>query len=554
MNNEFPSDDLDRDDLDEVVTERLLDVGSLNGSISGDSNLLDNNLPIGGGGMAFPTKLARINSECTDPVLHQDCVAGQKWKCINEDGRWRKHKCKFHVRAITIFKVSPHLCVFNFQLQMMSQLEKIPRESNRRNCACFVANGVVYTKLKTHSNKNKHQADGTRQKRETDSAALEINEEAPVEIIELIRMNRRLEEISGEHHSENSHGRSKRSASQVSSAIAEVQRNLEILEESFRNSSSNRNGTSEKCFVSDVATGQVNCTAAKSDDNEKNWKRSRHQIDLLIKVLKQKINDLKEIRKDLKENKPGSIKEDYEEVNSKEEELEVESGKVAGKNETEDDLGPLIDMNWYTNTTREGDKGAVDQEREDISTTKPTTTKPITSNQSSTPTITSTNRRRVSKKPPTILGKSTTTEEPQTSTQNPTEEDDTKIPIFYIGEDKEEAPVKPNITTEGPQISMETTTQFIATESTTKEVEIEIQESTSESSSSTTTTESSIQNLGKSVHVETTVFQPTSHTHKPHRHSHGSHGNRSQHNPESRRTTDTSTEPAECFCDLENEK
>lgn len=58
-------------------------------------DLLDNNLPTGAN---FPSKLARINSECTDATLHEDCVPGQKWKCINEDGRWRKHKCKFHVR------------------------------------------------------------------------------------------------------------------------------------------------------------------------------------------------------------------------------------------------------------------------------------------------------------------------------------------------------------------------------------------------------------------------------------------------------------------------
>lgn len=61
-------------------------------------DLLDNNLPTGVNGANFPSKLARINSECTDATLHEDCVPGQKWKCINEDGRWRKHKCKFHVR------------------------------------------------------------------------------------------------------------------------------------------------------------------------------------------------------------------------------------------------------------------------------------------------------------------------------------------------------------------------------------------------------------------------------------------------------------------------
>lgn len=61
---------------------------------------MDNNLPAATMNENFPSKVARINSECTDASLHEDCVPGQKWKCINEDGRWRKHKCKFHVRVI----------------------------------------------------------------------------------------------------------------------------------------------------------------------------------------------------------------------------------------------------------------------------------------------------------------------------------------------------------------------------------------------------------------------------------------------------------------------
>lgn len=53
--------------------------------------------------------MARLNTECADPGLHQNCVAGQKWRCISEDGRWRKHKCKFHVR-ITNLSSTHHSC------------------------------------------------------------------------------------------------------------------------------------------------------------------------------------------------------------------------------------------------------------------------------------------------------------------------------------------------------------------------------------------------------------------------------------------------------------
>jgi len=53
----------------------------------------DNSLPLS----PYITKMMRLNSECSDPALLKNCLPGQKWKCINEDGRWRKHKCKFHV-------------------------------------------------------------------------------------------------------------------------------------------------------------------------------------------------------------------------------------------------------------------------------------------------------------------------------------------------------------------------------------------------------------------------------------------------------------------------
>lgn len=55
----------------------------------------DNDLPMG----SYQTKMMRLKSECSNPALQKDCVPNQQWKCINEDGRWRKHKCKFHVRA-----------------------------------------------------------------------------------------------------------------------------------------------------------------------------------------------------------------------------------------------------------------------------------------------------------------------------------------------------------------------------------------------------------------------------------------------------------------------
>lgn len=67
-----------------------------------------------------------------------------------------------------------------------------------------------------------------------------------------------------------------------------------------------------KCFIEN--SGKVNCSDIIYED-EKSWKLSRVQIDLLIKVLKNKISDLKDIKKHLKEHKPAHMK-DYDEIPS----------------------------------------------------------------------------------------------------------------------------------------------------------------------------------------------------------------------------------------------
>lgn len=108
----------------------------------------------------------------------------------------------------------------------------------------------------------------------------------------------------------------------------EIQQSLDELETSFIdhdviehiNSTTGATKLGAKCFIE--ANGKVNCSDIIYDD-EKSWKKSRFQIDLLIKVLKNKINDLKEIKKHLRENKPSHLK-DYEEVVSVEDDVEHE--------------------------------------------------------------------------------------------------------------------------------------------------------------------------------------------------------------------------------------
>lgn len=117
---------------------------------------LDNNLPFG----SFVSKTARLNSECSNPNLQENCIVGQKWRCYYEDGQWRKHKCKFHVSYFTFRTIRICLIkteIVNFQAQLQDHLAAIKRfttqtTQTKRNCACFTPEGVVYTKMKAKRN------------------------------------------------------------------------------------------------------------------------------------------------------------------------------------------------------------------------------------------------------------------------------------------------------------------------------------------------------------------------------------------------------------------
>lgn len=82
-----------------------------------------------------------------------------------------------------------------------------------------------------------------------------------------------------------------------------------------------------KCFVE--SSGKVNCSDIIYED-ERTWRKSRNQIDLLIQVLKSKISDLKGIKKHLKHNKPSGMDED----DSSEESSSVEDTQTTTRKST----------------------------------------------------------------------------------------------------------------------------------------------------------------------------------------------------------------------------
>jgi hypothetical protein len=243
--------------------------------------------------------LARLNVECANPTLLRDCIPGQKWKCINEDGRWRKHKCKFHR------EVQNHLAEVNKYLNV----------HGKRNCACFTPDGVVYTKIKTereffkpkqkrfdrHRHRNRH-----RNKRSTAHDADEIFiEQLPTDFLELLRMdevvgNLQTALLNQNQSLEHSTRNKRETKDYVTQTLDELTTLLGSIERKYANSSVDP----VQCFVESM--GSVNCST-NVYENEDAWKQSRIQIDMLIKLLKSKITDLKDIKKHLKEHRPSNM-------------------------------------------------------------------------------------------------------------------------------------------------------------------------------------------------------------------------------------------------------
>ncbi|XP_055851982.1 extracellular sulfatase SULF-1 homolog isoform X2 [Episyrphus balteatus] len=391
-------DDFDADVDDERDLESSTGLSDYGGNVDGatQQDQFDNHLPLA----PYMTKMMRLNSECSDPALLQNCRPGQKWKCVNEAGRWRKHKCKFHLQH--------HL----------AELNKMPKQS-KRNCACFTPDGVVYTKIKTNRDyfgtrlrkrnqaflARRHKRDAFKEESLSQPHSMEENSSLneiylnhfPNEIEKLLDISNALSLIeyhlhddsqntSTKHKRENemksrhkretpnyventaslsssSSSSSSTSNDPITKVIQEIQTTLETLEVKFLEHELNTNNLTRgigvgsagvgggsgsggggvrsppkpggklgaKCFI-ESETGKVNCSDVIYDD-EKTWRKSRGQIDLLIKVLKDKINHLKDIKKQLKENKSmttsaanpgGMIKFDdvnYDEADGLEDEL-----------------------------------------------------------------------------------------------------------------------------------------------------------------------------------------------------------------------------------------
>ncbi|KAJ6634910.1 Extracellular sulfatase SULF-1 like, partial [Pseudolycoriella hygida] len=214
-------------------------------------------------------------------------------------------------------------------IQLQHHLAEIDKISspNKRNCACFTPNGIVYKKIKTEKQFGSSLVQRNNENLIVGRHKRSIVGEKDFEhfyivygenMADLLKLSEVVDRLENEMRSGKRHSRRKReSLDHIGNVIMEIQDSLEQLEDSFKDnikieSRGEDRKFGAKCFIEN--TGKVNCSNIIYED-EKSWKMSRIQIDLLIKVLKNKITDLKDIKKHLKEHKPVHMK-DYDEIPS----------------------------------------------------------------------------------------------------------------------------------------------------------------------------------------------------------------------------------------------
>ncbi|KAK5646226.1 hypothetical protein RI129_004690 [Pyrocoelia pectoralis] len=200
-------------------------------------------------------KLERLSIECSLEEYQLPCQPGQKWYCQYEYGRWRKHKCKLQIPI-------PHF------------------KKTYRKCACFTPEGLVYRKIPINTTASiiKKPFRSNRFKREEQ---MERNRRDALSHVDLVMENIR-DQLDG----------------------------LQAVNASWQESHTSRNSldanmvfqnTGPGCVI--LISGKVNCSNDIYQDR-KTWRQSRHYIDNEIQRLRQKLENLKEIRRHLKYSRP----------------------------------------------------------------------------------------------------------------------------------------------------------------------------------------------------------------------------------------------------------
>ncbi|XP_041973747.1 extracellular sulfatase SULF-1 homolog [Aricia agestis] len=248
------------------------------------------------------SKAARLAAECSKVELRAPCSTGRKWKCLLVNGRWRKHKCKFE-----------------------PEVKPVQSKMSTKKCACFTPSGLVYTRLETDGNIARRPGDSqrdnsTRNKREIDNDVFEPNtvdsilEENP----SIGHLGFKNEQVS-ERDKKNVEEKIDRLIKETEAFLEAYERTKENIELKKRikrraqhwshtnrkpkksDAMINNNDSSLECKIE--KDGTVNCSSVIYSDL-KAWQTNRLSLEDQIRQLRTKLEDLKEIKRHLKNSKP----------------------------------------------------------------------------------------------------------------------------------------------------------------------------------------------------------------------------------------------------------
>nr|CAD7398329.1 unnamed protein product [Timema cristinae] len=302
-------------------------------------------------------KLERIALECQSPEFQAPCRPGQKWQCVSEGNRWRKHKCKFQT-------VTPH--------------------ARRKKCLCFTPAGLEYTRLEPDERRmqrqylRSHVSRDVRPKYQRRKRSLNLDT--------VLRAKKTTlepavyEELLVKYEEHRRGLRKKRDTLEhVSSIMENLQEEIYGLEETQESENARHSNRTEEEETNEIPggcmvyPGGVNCSNVVYED-PRVWRSSRNNVEEQIRKLRMQLDTLKEIRRHLRAKRPhhpsydaSNEEDDNEEEGDKElesidEELDVdqEDEVVEQQTETDEELSKL-DTQEKTNTT-DSEKGDEQEE------------------------------------------------------------------------------------------------------------------------------------------------------------------------------------------------
>ncbi|CAG9860528.1 unnamed protein product [Phyllotreta striolata] len=231
-----------------------------------------------------PSKMERLAVECLRSDMRLPCKRGQKWFCKNDNGKWRRRKCKPSTNQDII---------------------PMPSPKAYKKCACFTQNGLIYKRLPLQTISRK----SLRLKRHSDLDEMLFEEDLnephfltrEERTLNLAHLEKSMEDVEEQIHDLRVNPTRRINPNRPINPF-KFQLENETLGSlpNVRTELSTNSIGRPACFV---RKGKITCTNDIYRD-KKTWRLSRHKVENEIQELKHKLETLKEIRRHLKNTRP----------------------------------------------------------------------------------------------------------------------------------------------------------------------------------------------------------------------------------------------------------